>query len=144
MRASIRSFLAFPPVDRSHVERMAEHELDPLSLAEIREPVPGEDAFHRDTESVAIWLRRSQEGLGRGRHVLVEHDLALRVENAEVHRPSVKIDATVVRVLPGVESHGSLLVGCWLTPSLPSVWVGSGGAFISIMPIQTDGPSGRR
>ena len=42
-------------------------------------------------------------------HVLVEEDLAVLVENAEVHGFGVQIDSAVVGVRLGVESHGSLL-----------------------------------
>ena len=40
-------------------------------------------------------------------HVAVYEDLTRSVENADVHRAGVEIDAAVVTMLSGVKSHGS-------------------------------------
>ncbi len=69
----------------------------------------------------------------------MEDNLARLVEDAEVHRFRVKIDTAVMGMLFGVESHGSLLNWGGVTPSLPSRWVGSGEAFISIKAMQRIG-----
>lgn len=61
--------LGFAAVDRLHIQRMAEHELDLLGGTEIGEPVPAEDAFHADDQVRSIWGDRLQERLGRRRHV---------------------------------------------------------------------------
>ena len=41
----------------------------------------------------------------------MEQHLARLVEDAEVHRAGVEIDAAVVLVLHGVEAHDGLLLG---------------------------------
>ena len=63
-------------VDGSHVEGVAEDELDAFGLAEISEPVPGEDALGADDEAVAVGRDGFQERLGTGGEIPVEDDLA--------------------------------------------------------------------
>jgi len=97
-------------VDGLHVERVAEDELDSLPLAEISEPVPGEDALGADDEAVAEGSDRLEQGLGGGDEVVVEDDLAVVREYAQVHPSRVEIDAAVVvATRRGEESHGGLL-----------------------------------
>ncbi len=81
--------LGLPAVDGLHVEGMPEHELDALPSAEISEPVPREHALDRNDEVVSVRRHGSKEGLGAALDVLVEEDLALPVEDAEVHRLGV-------------------------------------------------------
>ena len=50
-----------------------------------------------------------QERFGVRRQVLVDEDLAVAVEDADVHRLGVQIDAAVVAMLARVESH-------WFSP----------------------------
>jgi hypothetical protein len=64
-------------VDGLHVEGVPEDEGDPLSRAEISQPVPGEDALGGDDEVVAIGRDGRQKGFGATAQVLVEEDLAL-------------------------------------------------------------------
>ncbi len=128
--------LGFAAVDRSHVESMAQDESDPLALAQVCQPVPGEDALDGDSEILAVGFDRPQEGLWRGGHVAMEDHSPCCVEDAEVHCLGMKVDTAVVSVLFGVESHGSLLNGLSSTPRLPGDRVASGGAFISIKPLQ--------
>ena len=123
----------------SHVQGMAKNKLDLLTPAQVREPIPSEDALNPYDEPLAIGLDRPQESFRRGARVPMEDDLAVGVKDAEVHGPGVEIDAAVVRMLFRVESHGSLLVGVASKPSLPGGRVGSGGAFINIKPQQRTG-----
>ena len=44
-------------------------------------------------------------------HVAVQEHLARLVEDAQVHGACVQVDTAVVRMLLGVESHDSLLLG---------------------------------
>jgi hypothetical protein len=39
--------LGFPAVDGFHVQGVAEHEGNPFTVAQIGNPIPGEDALHR-------------------------------------------------------------------------------------------------
>jgi hypothetical protein len=84
------------------------------------EPVPGEHALDGDDKIVAAALHGFQEGLGSAPHVLVEQDLALAVEGAEIHGPCVQIDPAAVLVALSVESHGSLLKRLAVTCSQPA------------------------
>ena len=97
--------LGLAAVDGFHVQRVAEHEGDPLAGAEIGEPVPGEDAFHRDDQVLTVGLDGPQEDPRIAANVLVKEDLPSLVENAQIHGSGVQVDAAVVLVLPGVESH---------------------------------------
>jgi hypothetical protein len=40
--------LGFASMDRFHIESMTQNERDPFFLAQIGQPVPGEDAFDSD------------------------------------------------------------------------------------------------
>jgi len=107
--------LGLAAVDGLHVQRVAQHESDPLPGAEVRQPVPGEDAFDGDDEAVTVGGHGLEEGLGRRGQVLVDQDLALGVEDADVHRLRVQIDPAPVAMLSVVESHRSpSLRGCAL------------------------------
>jgi len=86
---------------------MAENELDAFVPAEIGEPVPGEDALHGDDEVVAERGDGREEVIGSAPDVLVKKDLAFSIEDAEVQGLGVKIDAAVVLMGLGVESHES-------------------------------------
>jgi hypothetical protein len=101
--------LGLSSVDGLHVEGMTEDELDPLPSAEIGEPVPGEHALDGDDEVVTVGRDGLYKGLRMTPHVLVQEDLALPVEDAQVHGLGMQIDPAVVGVRLGVESHGSLL-----------------------------------
>jgi hypothetical protein len=46
--------LGFPAVDGFHVQCVAQDEGDALAGAQIGDPVPGEDAFHRHNEIAAV------------------------------------------------------------------------------------------
>jgi len=101
--------LGFSAMDGLHVEGVAKDELDLFSLAQIRQPIPGEDALDGDDEIVPVGLNRIQEILWSASHVLVKKCPAFSIENAEVHGLGVQIDPAVVVMCIGVESHGSLL-----------------------------------
>ena len=101
--------LGLAAVDGVHVEGVSEDELDALLMAQVREPVPGEDALDGDDEVVSVGLDGRKKVFWAASHVLVEKDLAVAIENAEVHGLGVKIDAAVVSMSLCVESHGSPL-----------------------------------
>jgi len=99
--------LGLAAVDGFHVEGVAEDEGDAFVLAQVGQPVPGEPALRPDDQAVAVRLHGLQEGRGRGRQVLVEDGPSLGVEDVGVHRSGMEIDAGVVSMASGVESHGS-------------------------------------
>src|SRR5262245_7587754 len=97
--------LALAAVDGLHVESVAQHEGNLLLGAQVGEPVPAEQAFDGDDQPVTKRFDGGEERIGPRRQVLVVDDLALVVEDAQVHGPGVQIDATVESVLLGVETH---------------------------------------
>ena len=83
---------------------MAEDKSDPMLGAEIREPVPGKNALHRD-DSILTLRRNGLEKRLRARlHVAMEPNLPVLVEDTGIHRPGVHVDTTIKLVLRGVES----------------------------------------
>jgi hypothetical protein len=110
-------------MDGLHIEGMTEDELDLLVAAKVSNPIPGEDALDADDEVVTVGFDRRQKVVWSTPHVLVEKNLPISIENAEVHGLGVQIDPAVVLVGLGVESHGSLLkrLGLLVQPAY-AVW----------------------
>ena len=77
----------------------------PSSAHEVGQPVPGEHALDRDDNPLSIRGNGFQEGLRVGFHIAMHEDLAALVEDADIHRPGVQVDAAVKWVLSGVQSH---------------------------------------
>ena len=92
-------------MDGFHVQGMTEDKGDVFSLAEICEPIPSEDALDGDHDIVAVGGKSVEERPGSGRHIAVGHDITLGIEDAEVHGASVQVDATIILMCSGVESH---------------------------------------
>lgn len=84
---------------------MAQDEGDLLLGTEIGEPVPGEEALDGDDEVGAVRSNGLEKGRGICGEVTVDQDLPFPVHDADVHRSGVEIDAAVVLMLLGVESH---------------------------------------
>ena len=53
--------MAFPPEADRHVQRMSEYEWNLVFAAEVRHPVPGEDALDRNTHIRQKWRNDFQE-----------------------------------------------------------------------------------
>jgi hypothetical protein len=87
---------------------VAEHKVDVLKVAEVGEPVPGKQALDAADESVPKRGHGPQKSLGVAGEVLVADDVAVMVEDADVHGPGVPIDATVESMLAGVAAHGGV------------------------------------
>jgi hypothetical protein len=92
-------------MDRLHVQGMTEDEREAFIGAPVSQPVPGEHALDGDDNPQSIRGNDVQEGLRTGLHIAVHQDLAVLVEDADVHRPGVQVDAAVKWVLSGVQSH---------------------------------------
>jgi hypothetical protein len=103
--ASILSFFALPRGSPSCVQRGRGHRESPPGRRGRRPSTPGEDAFHRHDDILAVRGDRREEVFGRGRSVAVDQDRAPRVEHADVHPPGVQIDATVVSVRCRIEPY---------------------------------------
>jgi hypothetical protein len=97
--------LGLAPMDGFHVEGVAQDEGNPLLGAEVGQPVPGEDTFDADDEILPVRRNRLEKRLGCRFHIAVQHDLAVLIQDAEVHGAGVQVDATIKLVLLGVESH---------------------------------------
>jgi hypothetical protein len=87
---------------------------DALVLAQVGQPVPGEQAFGGDNQAVAEGRERVEDGLGAGVEGAGQALLSLRVEDAQGQSPGVEIDAAVedadpVRRATEVEAGGVAL-----------------------------------
>src|SRR5712691_6116570 len=133
-------------MDGLHVEGMTEDERDRFIGAEVGEPVPGEHAFDRDDDIRPIRSNDCEKGL-RGRlHVTVEQRLTGLVEDADVHRTGMQVNAAVKWVLRVVQSHWGLLLFRYRvlpTLSIPR-WSAGEGASISIKRLHLTPGSGVR
>src|SRR5262245_29486876 len=120
-------------MDGFHRESMTEDKRDACVGTEVGEPVPGEHAFDGDHNPLSIRSNDVQEGLRVGFHVTVHEDRAALVEDADVHRSGMQVDAAVKWMLGGVEAHevSSSLESDFPTTSIPPGYAGE-GASISI------------
>ena len=84
---------------------MAQDEGNILFTAEIRKPVPGEDALYSNDDVLPVWCDGFQEDVGICFDIPVQENFPFLVENAKVHGPGVQIDAAGKFVLLGVKSH---------------------------------------
>jgi hypothetical protein len=101
--------LRLTAVNSLHVQRVPQHEHNPLALAQVRQPIPGEHALDRHGQILAVRRNQLEERFRTRRDVLRHQHRALGVEKAHVHRAGVKVDAAIVAMLPGIESHRGLL-----------------------------------
>src|SRR5262249_37082255 len=73
--------------------------------AQISQPIPAEDAFDGHDQVLAIRLDGFQERLGTGAEVPMQQDFPLGIQDTEVHPASMQINAAVIAVTLGIESH---------------------------------------
>jgi hypothetical protein len=111
-------------------ESMTEDKRDAGVGTEVGEPVPGEPAVDGDHHSLSRRSNDVQEGLWGGFHVAVHKDLAALVENADVHRAGMQVDAAGKWMLGGVEAQevSSSLESDFPTPSIPPGYAGEGAS----------------
>lgn len=103
------------PVNGFHIQGMAQDKRDILFIAEVGYPVPGEDTLHGDDNILSERIDSLQKDVGSRLDVPVQDNLSLLIENAEIHRPGVKVDSAVKFVLISVKSH--------VRPPLREFWV---------------------
>jgi hypothetical protein len=110
-------------MDGLHGEGMTQHEGNPLLRTEISQPVSGEETFDTDDDIRAIGRDGLEKRVWGCWHVTVNQHLPSLVQDAEVHRTSVQVDATVTLVRLGVESPevSSSSGGCVPNASSPTV-----------------------
>ena len=70
-----------------------------LAAAEIGQPVPGEHALDADDQSFAVQADRVEEVVGPAGQVAVNERFARLVDDADVHRLGMQIDAAIESVL---------------------------------------------
>ena len=61
--------LGLAAVHRLQIERVSEHETNALTVTQVRQPVPGEDALHANDQVVSVGLDGSEELVGIRAHV---------------------------------------------------------------------------
>ncbi len=96
-------------MDGLHGEGMTEDNRATVCSTEVSTPVPGQHAFGSHDDLIAVGGDGLEKRLWGGLHVTVPQRFTGLVEDAHVHRAGVEIDATVIGVRCGVESHGGLL-----------------------------------
>src|SRR5437879_1450207 len=102
---------------------MAQDEGNLVFSAQVGEPIPGEHALDRHGDVVTIRSDDLEEGLGVAGDILVDKLVAGLVNDADIHRPGMQIDAAVKSVLSCVESHhgppseGTNVLGVWKLPA---------------------------
>src|SRR5262249_40732549 len=88
------------------VQGVTEHAGELRVAAEVGEPVPGVPARDADHHAVAAGRARCEDRLRAGGQVLVQDDVAGRVEDAPVAGPGVQGDLAVAAVVRGVDAPG--------------------------------------
>jgi hypothetical protein len=112
-----RIVLSLPAVNRCHREGMPEHERNPLTSAEVGEPVPGQETLDGHDASGATWCHGPEECFRTGLHVLVEPDPPSLVQETDRPAPGMPTDAAIQVVLFGVKLPGvSSPLVTWCVP----------------------------
>ncbi len=104
--------LGFRAVDGPHVERVSEHKLDPFIGTQIGQPVPGEYTLDRYDQVVTVRGDGFEKLFCSTGVIFVMKYFAFGIENTQIHGFAVQIDAAVMTMRVGVESHGGFPLGC--------------------------------
>ena len=78
--------LGFAPMNRFHIESVPQDKGDPLLGTEIRQPLPGAQAFHSHDEVFPLGSNDPQERFRGGWQILVPQLRAALIQNTDVHR----------------------------------------------------------
>jgi hypothetical protein len=92
-------------MDRFHLERVSKDKRNPFARTELGQPIPGHEAFDADDEIGPVGRHGFEKRFWASRHIPVDKNLAILVQDAEVYGAGMQIDATVKVVLLRVESH---------------------------------------
>jgi hypothetical protein len=99
------SCLALPPW-RAFIESACPRTKGrPSSAHRSASQVPGEEAFNRYHQPVAIGGNGLEKGVWSGFHVAVQQDISLLVHDTDIHAAGMQIDTAVKWVLRGIEAH---------------------------------------
>ena len=79
----------FSAVDRFHVQRVAQDKENVLLATQIGKPVLGEDTLYGNPDVFSARRNRTEGTIAGASHVSVQQDLALRIQNTDVHRSRV-------------------------------------------------------
>ena len=101
---------AFAAVNGFHVQGMSQDERNVLCLAQVGDPVPGEQALDGNDDIGAIGGERVQEQLLAGRDLRLQDNRACVVEDANGQQPCVQVNAAVKSMGLAVETHGMRLL----------------------------------
>src|SRR5919106_588603 len=101
---SILSFLAVPPWMAFIARAWPKTKGIPSRAQRSASQVPGEDACDTDHEVLPVGSKSLQKRFRPCLHVLVEEDLSILVQHAQVHATSLSVNTTVKLVRLGVES----------------------------------------
>jgi hypothetical protein len=112
--------------DGLRVEGMPRDEGDPFLRAEVGESVSDEQAFNREDNVGPTGCKVPEKRLPAGLHVPMQQDLAILLEDADVHGPGVHVDAIAKLGLLGVESQQASSSGCACFP-VPASYGGTRG-----------------
>jgi hypothetical protein len=85
-------------------ERVPEDNRDPVWSTQVSEPLPGAEAFDGHDHRFPRGRDGLEKRLRTGFHVPVQHDLALLVQDTDVHAAGVEVDATIRLMRLGVQS----------------------------------------
>src|SRR5262249_11755261 len=100
--------LGLAAVEGLPVQSVSEDKRDLLFLAEVGEPVPGEQALAGDDETFAEGGDGAEEGVGAGGDGLLQDGGAGGIEDADGEGPGVEVNAPIESMLLVVESHHGL------------------------------------
>jgi hypothetical protein len=92
-------------MDGLHLEGVPEDAREAFVSAQIGEPIPGEQTFGGDDETISLGGNGLEKRFRVRLHVPVPQRLTSLVEDADRHVAGMEIDATVKWVLRGVKSH---------------------------------------
>ena len=98
-------------MNRFHRERVAQDKGTPFLLTEVRQPLPGEPTFAADNHILSLRSNDPQKGLRRRREIFVDEFRAVFIQNTDVPRFRMEIDATRVFMLVRVKVHPGVLLG---------------------------------
>jgi len=93
-----------------------EDEGDLVLGTKVGQPVPGEDAFDTDDDIFTQRFDGFEKRLWLGLHVFVQDNFPFTVLDTEVHRSGVQVDAAIVLMGVGEESH-------WVSSFSESDWL---------------------
>jgi hypothetical protein len=104
-------FCGLAAVDGLHVEGVAEDKRAPFLGTQVCEPVSGEEPFNGDDNVGPRGRHDLEKRLWASSHIAVHHDLAVLVQDTDVHGSGMKVEAAISFVLLGAESGSATLPG---------------------------------